>query len=69
MSLLRFSHKDDYGRDDYNRHDYCHVVHDNSHVNDGHSMYSRDGDEDSMKGRSSRIWHCPSLQPQSIPII
>ena len=46
-----------------------HVGHDNSHVDDGHSGYSRDGDDDSMKGRSSRIWHRPSLQPQSIPII
>ena len=56
------SHKDDIGRDYHNRHD-------NGHVDCGHSRYSKDGDDDSMIGRSSRIWHHPSLKPQSIPII
>ena len=61
--------EDNIGHDDHNRHDNGQVGHDNSHVDDGHIRYGRDGDDDSMIGRSSRIWHRPSLQPQSIPII
>ena len=61
--------EDNIGHDDHNRHDNGHVGHDNGIVDDGHSRYSRDDDDDSMIGRSSRIWHRPSLQPQSIPII